>query len=178
MKDLFFVTSNDNKVREVEAILNMKIQKADIDLAEIQSLDVEDVVKDKAVRAYEKIKKPLFVEDTGIYIQSLNNFPGALAKWIGKSLGFGWLCKVIEGDRRAQAKTCVCLYDGKDICVFSGAIDGEISREVRGENGFGWDKIFIPRGYDKTFAEMGTDEKNTISMRKIAFVKMKEFLEK
>ena len=171
-----FITSNDNKAREVEAILGMKVEKVDIELPEIQALDVEDVVIDKAKGAYEAVKRVLVVEDTGLYISSLNGFPGALAKWVLKTLGRETLCELLSGkDRSAMAKTCVCLHDGKKFHLFIGSIKGTIAQFPRGNSGFGWDSIFIPEGYDKTFAELGSVEKNKISMRQIAFRKLHDY---
>ena len=103
-----FITSNDNKAREVEAILGMKVEKVDIELPEIQALDVEDVVIDKAKGAYEAVKRVLVVEDTGLYISSLNGFPGALAKWVLKTLGRETLCFQAKTDRPWQKPAYVC----------------------------------------------------------------------
>lgn len=172
-----FVTSNENKLREAEDILGLKLEQANIDVREIQSLDVEEVATEKAKEAYKIVKKPVIVEDTGLYIESLNGFPGALIKWVMKSIGNEGICKMVEEDRKALARTCVCFYDGSELKVFTGEIKGRISDRPRGESGFGWDAIFIPEGYEETFAELGMDVKNKISMRRIAFIKLKEYLE-
>ena len=173
---IYFVTSNDHKVREAEGILGLKIEKVSLDLLEIQSLDSAAIVEDKARRAFAAVKQPVFVEDTGLHLDALSGFPGALAKWVDKSAGFGWLCQSIGPDRRAYAKTCIGFYDGTRLEVFTGRIRGRISSEVRGDNGFGWDKIFIPENFTRTFAEMSLAEKNAISHRMQAFQKLKEFL--
>jgi len=179
MNNLYFVTSNENKLREAENILQLKIQKIDLDIPEIQTLDVEEVVKDKACKAFEAVKKPVLVEDTGIYIKSWNGFPGALIKWVLKTIGNHGICRMLQNpDRTAKAKTSVCIYNGKDFEIFSGEVEGKIAEEPKGASGFGWDPIFRPDGYDKTFAEIPKEEKNKISMRKIALMKMKEYLDK
>lgn len=176
--DLHFVTSNQSKIKEAENILKVKINKADIDIKEIQAIKVEEIVKDKASKAYNVIRKPVLVEDTGLYVESWNGFPGALIKWVLKTIGNQGLCKILrEYDRKTIAKTCVCIYNGKDFQVFTGEVKGEITKQPRGESGFGWDPIFQPDGWNKTFGEVSQEKKDKISMRKIALFKMKEFLE-
>ena len=174
--ETYFVTSSEDKVREAESILGVKLKRANLDLKEIQSLSVEEVATDKAKRAFDIIRKPVIVEDTGLYIEALNGFPGALIKWVLKTIGNEGLCKLVGENRKALAKTCICFFDGKKLQSFIGELEGIIAEKPRGERGFGWDPIFIPKGYDKTFAELSEEEKNNISMRKIAFLKLKEFL--
>lgn len=171
--ELFFVTSNENKLREVQAILEFPLRQIELDIPEIQSLDVCEVVQDKALRAFQKVGKPVVVEDTGLYIHGLNGFPGALVKWVLKTVGASWLCRGVSRDRSAHAKTAVCFCNGKNFEIFTGEIQGEISFESQGASGFGWDSIFIPKGCSETFAEMPMEAKNSISMRRIAFLKMK-----
>lgn len=175
-KDIYFVTSNPKKLKEVEAILGIKLKQANIDIKEIQSLDVREVAIDKAKKAFQLLKKPVIVEDTGLYITSLNGFPGALAKWVLRTIGTKKLCKIVGKKREAIARTCVCFFDGRECKAFVGEIRGKISLTPRGENGFGWDNIFVPIGHGKTFSEMGVKEKNKISMRKKALMKLKKDL--
>lgn len=176
--EIVFVTSNQNKVREAEQILGMKLESISADVPEIQAIQVREVVEDKAKAAYEKIRRPLIVEDTGLYIESLNGFPGALIKWFLKSVGNAGICNLLKGvsPRKAYAETCICFYDGKELKTFWGRIDGSITESPQGETRFGWDPIFIPEGYKKSFAELGAEEKNKISMRRKAFLGLKEFL--
>ncbi len=172
---MFFVTSNPKKVREVEKILGFKIKHANIEIKEIQSLDVCEVCREKVIKAYEILKKPVFVEDTGLYIDSLGGLPGALVKWFLKTIGNDGICRIVRGNRTATAKTCVCFFDGHNLKCFLGELKGKISDRPRGKL-FGWDSIFIPNCYDKTLVELGLEEKNKISMRRKAFLKFKEFL--
>ena len=122
----------------------------------------------------------IIVEDNGLYIESLNGLPGPLIKWFMKSLDNDGLYKITESfdNKKAEAKVIigVSFEDGK-VDFFDGSIEGTIV-SPRGENGFGWDKIFMPNGFDKTFAEMKPEEKNEISMRKVAFQKLKDYLNK
>ena len=136
------------------------------------------MVEDKAKEAYKWVKKPVIVEDTGLYIYALNKFPGALIKWLLKSIGNKGICKILNSfnNRSAYAKTVICYYDGKHTRFFIGRINGRIAKKPSKGDKFGWDPIFIPEGYNKTFAELGKDIKNKISMRSKAFKKFVRFL--
>lgn len=176
MKEIYFVTSNKKKVEEIASILERKINQISMDIPEIQALEVEKVVKDKAKRAYLKIRKPVLVEDTGVYISALNNFPGALIKWLLKTIGNEGICKSVNKNRNIKAKTCFCLYNGRHYHIFIGELEGTLARKPLGETGFGWDPIFIPKGSKKSFAQLSKEEKNKISMRFLALEKLKNFL--
>ena len=111
----------------------------------------------------------------------MNGLPGPLIKWFLKSLKNEGLVNIVEklGDNRAQAKTIIGYSKNENsscFCYFEGVVSGRIVAP-RGETGFGWDPIFLPDGHDKTFAEMGKEEKNKISMRKKAATYLKRFLE-
>ena len=148
---IYFITSNKGKLEEVRAITGMDIRSKSIEIAEIQDTDVEKIVKDKAVKAYSSIKRPVIVEDTGLYIKALNGFPGALVKWLVDAVGPGGICKIVSkySNRNAYAETCIAFYDGRKLATFSGRIDGTIARSPIGDNGFGWDPIFIPNGRER-----------------------------
>lgn len=177
--ELFFVTGNEYKIREASEILGFEVRSIKLDLSEEQNIEVDKIIESKVKAAYAKVKRPIIVEDTGLYFEAMNGFPGALIKWVLKSVGNDGAIKILNGhkNRNAYAKTSIGYFDGKNFKVFSGIIKGKISDEPKGENGFGWDMIFIPENHEKTFAEMTNDEKNDISMRKIAFESLKEFLQ-
>jgi non-canonical purine NTP pyrophosphatase (RdgB/HAM1 family) len=177
--EIYFVTGNKDKIREAEQVLERQVNSIKLDIPEIQALHVKDVVEDKARKAYEQVKKPVMVEDTGLYFTSLNGFPGALIKWLLDSIKNEGICKLLAdiADRSAYAETSVCFYDGTACKTFSGRIYGRIVESPRGTNGFGWDAIFQPDGSSKTFAEMNAEEKNAISMRKEAFAQLKQYLQ-
>lgn len=178
-KDIFFITSNKNKLREFEGIIGFKPKQYLLDLVEIQEIDVKKVIKYKAFEAYKIIKKPVIVEDTGLYFDYFDGFPGALIKWLLISLGNKKICDLLIGkNSKCFAKTCYGFYDGKIYKIFEGKIKGKISKFPKGKTSFGWDPIFIPDGYSKTFAQMTPLEKNSISMRKIALQKLKKYLNK
>jgi non-canonical purine NTP pyrophosphatase (RdgB/HAM1 family) len=176
---LIFATQSVHKLQEAERILDIKIERYDIDLPEIQAVDIEDVVIYKARFAYAVIKKPVMIEDTGLFINVLNGLPGALIKWFVQRLGIDGLCKIMGqfSDKSALAKTIIVTYDGfDDPKLFVGEVKGKISAGPKGSEGFGWDAIFIPDGATKTFGEMMPEEKDAFSMRRLALEKMKNAL--
>jgi XTP/dITP diphosphohydrolase len=175
--EIRFVTSNKGKLREAREILGREIAAIAIDVDEIQSLDVSKVVREKARRSYGLVKKPVLVEDTGLYIKALNGFPGALIKWALETIGNKGLCEMLGGkDRKAYSETAVCIYDGRRAKIFTGRTDGRVSKSPKGHSTFGWDPIFMPEGKNLTYAEMGGIEKNKISSRAKAFKKLKMHL--
>lgn len=177
--ELLFVTGNENKLKEASKILGFEVENVKLDLPEIQDIEVDNTIKDKAKRAYEEVKKPLIIEDTGLYLESMNGFPGALIKWVLKSIGSKGITKIIKNmeNKKAYAKTSIGYFDGNKVHIFSGIIKGRICEEPKEGKNFGWDNIFKPENYDRTFSEMTDKEKNNISMRKTAFEKLKKFLD-
>jgi XTP/dITP diphosphohydrolase len=178
--DLYFVTGNKGKVSEAEKILGFPIHIANIDLPEIQSLDLNEIVKDKVERAYEKINKPVFVDDVGMFVNAWNGFPGPFIKFMRLSGSYDneLLLKMLAGEknRAVIVKAVVGFCDGDNIHLFEGKVEGVLADEERGSAGWGFDPIFIPHGYDQTFAEIGEEKKNKISHRAIAMNKFKEFI--
>ena len=171
-----FATGNLNKLREFEGILGVKLNHVGLDLDEIQSVDVDEVAKHKAIQAYGIAKEPVIVEDTGLYFEELNGLPGALIKFFIKRLELKQVCNLIKHNRRALAKTCIAYFDGKEVRLFIGETKGSIAAEPRGAEGFGWDPIFIPEGSDKTFAELTAEEKQSGFMRFEAIGQLKDFI--
>ncbi len=175
-KMLYFITGNKNKLREFEEILGFKLKNLNLDLDEIQAIEVEKVIEHKAREAFKKIKKPLIVEDTGLYFEAWNGMPGALSKLFDEAIGYNNLCKLLKNNRKAKAKTVIGYFDGRNYRNFVGEISGAIAMAPRGRTNFGWDAIFIPLGHKKTFAQMKPIQKNKISMRKIALEKFRKFI--
>ena len=176
---LKFVTGNANKVREAGQILNLKLEPVQLDeLFEVQTPDIETVVEHKAHQAYSVLKCPVMVEDSGLVFDAWNGLPGALVKWFEKTVGCRGLLKMIDGfeHRRATAVCCFAIYDGKHLQIARGEVKGTLAEKPRGENGFGWDVIFIPEGYAETFGEMSPELKNELSHRKKALDKLRQII--
>jgi len=174
--EIYFITGNKNKLKEFEQILGFPLKHIKLNLMEIQTIEAKKAAKHKAKQAFEIIKKPVIVEDTGLYFSAWEGLPGALIKIFAETIGYKKLCELLGKERTAKAQTVIGYFDGKKYRDFIGEISGRIAYRPRGKNNFGWDVIFIPKGKKKTLAEMSFEEKNKISMRKKAIEKFKKFL--
>ena len=159
--EALFVTSNQNKAREVAEILGVELRGIALDLPELQSLDFARVAVAKAAAAREVLNNPdspILVEDSGLVFEAWNGLPGALTKWFLGSIGNEGLLRMLstESNRSARAVCAVAVAAaGGSVRAFVGEVEGKISSELRGEGGFGWDQIFIPQGHTATYAELG-----------------------
>ncbi|MEP1340601.1 MAG: non-canonical purine NTP pyrophosphatase [Ekhidna sp.] len=180
MNSLRFLSTNKFKIEEVRSIMseiNIEIIPVDHKINEIQTIDVSDLVYDKCIKAFQKVSRPIFVEHTSLHISSLNKFPGGLTQVFWDTLEADKVAEIFGrmSDPSVKATTRIAFCDGKKVHQFEGEIEGNISSEPRGNKDFQWDCIFIPNGKKQTFAEMG-DEKNNISMRRLALEKFANFL--
>ncbi|MBJ7537768.1 non-canonical purine NTP pyrophosphatase [Marinomonas transparens] len=178
--EINFVTKNPYKFLEVEAILGgvgVSIVHAPLTIHEIQTEDINLIVRDKALKAFSKVGRPVFIEHTGLYIDSLQGFPGGLTQVFWDKLKAEKFSELFGGleNTLLTAKTVIAFCDAKKVYTFEGAIEGNIAPEPRGSRDFQWDCVFIPKGFQDTFAEMG-EKKNEISMRKLAFDNFRNFL--
>ena len=172
-----FITGNAGKAEEVSRYLGTPIEHHSLDLDEIQSLDLEEIVKDKVMRAYEKLGTPVLVEDVSLVFNALGKLPGPLIKWFTKELENEGLCRLADGkDRHCIATVCYGFYNGSTVRLFSGSMAGTIADSPRGNNSFGWSPIFIPEGYDKTYAEMSDEDRSPFAMRNKALKDVQEYL--
>ena len=180
---LYFVTGNRGKFEEARRILSScgveLVMEPRAPKLEVQSMSVEEVARWAAYTAYLATGKPVVVEDTGLYIDALRGFPGALAAYAYKTIGAEGILRLMEGveDRRARFVTAVAAVIPPKVVVATGVVEGVITREPRGASGFGFDPIFQPLGSDKTFAEMSIEEKNRWSHRGRAFRRLCELLQ-
>jgi len=177
---ILFITGNKKKVEEVKAITGLNVVAKSLDIPEIQALNVEEVAKTKAQTAFQMTGHPVIVDDTGMSIDALNGLPGALVSWFLDALKPKGIVKLLsgEGNRKASVSTCIAYADQTGVFTFTGTVVGKIADSPKGKSGFGYDPIFIPKGQDRTYAQMSSDEKNEISMRKIALIKFGEFMKK
>ena len=166
-----FVTGNRNKLKEAQMILGVALDQANVAIEEIQTCDVEEAVGHKVRAAFEKVRQPVMVEDSGLVFEAWNGLPGALVKWFEKTVGLEGMARMLDSfdSRKAVAQCFVAITDGKETFIGRGEVRGRIAASPRGSNGFGWDTLFIPQGDERTFAEMTPEEKNAISHRRRAF---------
>jgi XTP/dITP diphosphohydrolase len=178
-----FVTTNEHKRREVQQILGVALESADLDLPEIQAIDPAEVAAEKARAAREALGDtdlPVLVEDSGLMVDAWGGFPGALTKWVMQSVGNEGLLRMLDSvDDRSASAVCVVALAGVDgkVRTFRGEVRGTVAESPRGEGGFGYDPVFVPGWSVVTYAEMG-EGKNRDSHRARAFRAAKEWLEK
>ena len=178
--DIRFLSSNKHKIHEVKEILEpigVCIIPVEIKIDEIQTKDVRRLVRDKVLKAFECIGRPVFVEHTGLYLLGLNGFPGGLTQIFWDSLqaqSFVDLVKNLE-DHRVEAKTVIGYCDASKIHYFEGNVNGTVPDTPIGSTDFQWDCVFKPDGFNQTFAELGK-KKNDISMRRLALDKFAAFI--
>lgn len=180
LEELIFVTSNLGKLREANAIFDVSLEHRALDLPEVQSLDLEEVIHYKVKMAQQRVFRPILVEDTSLELVGMGGFPGPLVRWLLASVGAEGICRLASAfdDRRARVRCIACAASGSEEIVGLGIVDGEIARKARGSRGFGWDSVFIPEGGGgKTYAELNTEEKNRISHRRKALEALRVALE-
>jgi len=185
MKEIFFATSNKNKYLEAKAILenfNIKVRWLKGKYPEIQAERLEEIAAFTAKWVAEKTNKMVFVEDAGLFIKILNGFPGPYSSYVYRTIGNVGILKLLEGETKREAFfTSVVAYckPSSEPVTFTGKVHGIISYEIRGNKGWGFDPIFIPKeGKGKTYAEMGPENKNKISHRRKALEKFGSWFSK
>ena len=188
--NLIFATNNHHKLEEIKAVLPSAIAIKSLTEAGIQT-DIPETVNTlegnallKANYIFDTYNQDCFADDSGLEVDALNNEPGVYsARYAGNpsndNKNIDLLLKNMTGveNRKARFRTVIALIIKNDIHYFEGIVNGKISEETRGIHGFGYDPVFIPDGYQTTFAEMTSVEKNAISHRAIAVKKLTEFLE-
>ena len=184
-----FATNNENKLREIKNKLGEAYEIISLsDLGHTEELPethntLEGNSLEKAQFIHEKYQVNCFADDTGLLVEALNGEPGVnSARYAGPAKSsednIHLLLGKLEGHQNRKAKfitVITLIFDGKTH-QFSGEIEGVITKERSGTNGFGYDPIFIPNGWQNTFAELDLEEKNKISHRSIAVEKLVDFL--
>ena len=178
VEKITFITGNEGKAKYLADYFDLPVEYVKFDLPEVQSLDLKTIIEDKAKKAFAIAKNPVLVEDVSLVFLALGKLPGPFIKWFLETLGNEGLCEMLNRHktRDALAEVQFALCDANGVQIFSGVKEGSVSTEPRGDAGFGWDPIFIPKGYTKTWAEMTDQEKHKTSMRRIALEEMKKYL--
>ncbi|MDM1063742.1 RdgB/HAM1 family non-canonical purine NTP pyrophosphatase [Empedobacter falsenii] len=186
--ELIFATHNNNKVKEVTKMLPSYLSMKSLtdinffDEIEETGTTFEENAQLKAKTIFDKTGKNIFADDSGLVIEALDGAPGVYsARYAGTGKDEDNIAKALkelEGktNRKAYFISIFCLIlDGKEY-FFEGRVNGTIATEIMGDNGFGYDPIFIPDGFSKSFAQMSPEEKNAISHRGKAVEKLNDFL--
>lgn len=189
MRKIILASNNAHKLSELKNLLK---EVRDLEVTgtgdfgirievEEDGATLEENAFKKAKAVYDVLKIPTVSDDTGLFVDSLNGEPGVLAaRYAGENAAYADNCKkllfnldnVPEEKRTARFESVICCYKNPDeVLYFKGICNGKILCSARGENGFGYDPLFVPDGSDKTFAEMTDMEKNKISHRAISMHK-------
>ncbi|GJM28636.1 MAG: non-canonical purine NTP pyrophosphatase [Cyclobacteriaceae bacterium] len=189
MITLCIATNNEHKLKEVKAmlpdgykLLSLKDIGCDIELPEEQTT-IRGNAQQKASYVKVHFGVDCFADDTGLEVEALNGAPGVYsARYAGPEADDQENCKKLiqeltgEENRKARFRTVICLFRENEVHYFEGIVDGTITEEGIGVQGFGYDPIFIPDGYNQTFAQMSEQQKNQISHRGRAVRKLVDFL--
>lgn len=198
---IVFATNNQHKLQEIRDILGSKFEivslkdiGCDVDIPETGNT-LEENAMQKAQYVYDHYNLSCFADDTGLEVEALNGEPGVHSARYAEGTdhdseaNMAKLLRNLEGkdNRKARFRTVIALIQKQDVCPcgctsikkvnrFEGIVDGSIATEKHGTAGFGYDPIFVPEGYDKSFAELGESIKNGISHRARAVAKLAEYL--
>lgn len=173
-----FITGNQSKADYLARYLGFPVEHLKLDLDEIQSLDLREIVEHKVRQAYEQVRKPVLVEDVSLEFAAFGRLPGTFIKYFVDEVPFETICSMLGNHPRKATARCVFgYYDGKQLELFEGSLDGEIATEPQGEGGYGWDKIFIPEGYEVTRASLNEEDNRKTYLQIKPFAKVKAFLE-
>lgn len=162
-----FVSSDQSKSEDVCNLLKphgIEVELSDLKIDEIQHIDIEEITIDKAIRAFQRIWRPVLVEQTGLYLEDFGGLPGGLTRIFWDKLGPETFSRYF-GEQAVVAKSVFAYCDGKGIFVYSGELPGVIVAP-KGSRSFGWDCVFRPEGSSLTLAEMpGGAEKHVMRKR-------------
>lgn len=198
---IVFATNNQHKLQEIRDILGSEFEivslkdiGCDVDIPETGNT-LEDNAMQKAQYVYDHYNLSCFADDTGLEVEALNGEPGVHSARYAEGTdhdseaNMAKLLRNLKGkdNRKARFRTVIALIQKQDVCPcgctsikkvnrFEGIVDGSIATEKHGTAGFGYDPIFVPEGYDKSFAELGESIKNGISHRARAVAKLAEYL--
>jgi XTP/dITP diphosphohydrolase len=174
--ELAFVTSNEHKFSEAEEILKgvARLRWRQESYREVQAETLEEVVREALT---EIPGDNFFIEDAGLFITALNGFPGVYSAYVFKTIGNEGILRLLRGEKNREAsfQSVVGLKLKGEVKLFTGEVRGRIALEAKGGEGFGYDPIFIPEGYDRTFAE-NPQLKQRVSHRKRALEKLSAYL--
>ena len=186
--ELIFASHNENKVEEIRQILPENLTILSLNDIHFQNeipetgSTLEENAKIKAETVHKLTGKIVFSDDSGLFVEALNGAPGVYsARYAGTGNSkdnIEKLLKELDGNqnRKAYFKSVFCVITDDQTVYLDGEVHGKILKEIRGKDGFGYDPVFVPDGYGKTFAEMKPEEKNRLSHRYKAVQKLIKFI--
>lgn len=178
-----FVTTNKHKFQEVQDVLkdySIELEHLDMEYEENHDSSLDEIARSAAKKLANQLQKPIVLEDTGLFFEAYNNFPGALPKFVINSIGFKGIFKLLQDEsKKAYFKTVAAFAEpGQEPVLFEGIMRGAITEEIhnKDKDEMPYDKIFIPEGKTETISDMTLEEKNSFSQRAQAFRKFGEYL--
>jgi len=161
------VTGNRDKLAEARRLAGRRLESVALDLPEIQSLDLEEVLRAKADEGWRRLGRPVIVEETALELAALGGFPGPLVKWMLAAVGPTGIARaaLALGDPVATARCALLYRDAERLVIGRGQVVGRLVDPPRGEGGFGWDPVLVPEGETRSFGEMGPEEKDRLGHR-------------
>ncbi len=180
---LVLMTQNQHKLTELRPLFerfDVSFETTSMEKFEIRADNVEAVAHEAAITAYDILKQPVVLDDSGLLVNALNGFPGTYSAYVSKTIGNAGVLRLMNGidERTAKFVTAVGYADGSNIRTFVGVMDGNIAQAPAGKGGFGYDPIFIPRGETQTYAQLSLAEKVNNSHRTKAFRKFLDWYTK
>ena len=173
-----FITGNQSKADYLSKYLGHPIEHTKLDLDELQSLDLQEVVQHKVRQAFEKVGKPVLVEDVALEFAALGRLPGTFIRFFLEELSLEQICAIVDGkDRGATARCVFGYFDGTEEKYFESSMPGAIAEKPAGTGGYGWDPIFIPEGCSVTRAELNEEDDKITYLKIKPFEQLKAFLE-
>ena len=179
---IYYITGNNSKFLEAKEIMKdseVVLEQKDLKIQEIKSLEQEKVLLGKAREAFKQLKKPLIIDDVGIYFEEYPKFPGTFTKFLFEAIGFEGIEKLLAGkNRNAYFRILLCYKDTKSEKVFEGILKGKIIENTQDLKNKDWqyDNIFVPENFKVSLSEIFLEERAKFSHRKKAFDKLLEWL--
>lgn len=155
-----FITGNQSKADYLSNFIGHQIDHIKLNLDEIQSTNLKEIAEHKVRQAYEVLKQPVVIEDVALEFHALGNLPGPFIKFFVDQMPLDVICSMIPvgSTRKATARCVIAYFDGSELQLFESSLDGQIAFQPAGNNGFGWDKIFIPHNHTVTKASLSDTE--------------------
>ena len=175
MSTVWFATGNVGKLKEVQkmfSVIGLEVEQLIAPYPELQVDTLREVVEHGLQHLWKEHQKPLMIDDSGLFIDSIQGFPGVYSAYVHRTLGCDGIIRLMEKVENSAAHFQCCaghIDDKGNITIAEGMVDGHIILEKKGDNGFGYDPIFLPEDHDRTFAQMSLEEKNDLSHRSMAF---------
>lgn len=177
------MTGNPAKAEEARAALKplgIEVEARRVPHPEVQADSLEEVARERALWLHARLQEPFFVEDAGLFVEALRGFPGVYSAYAFRTLGCNGLLRLLAGNagRGARFEAVIAYIEPRltSPFLFKGVCPGRVAGEARGAGGFGFDPVFVPEGRERTFAEMGAEEKGGLSHRGRALARFAAWL--